>query len=451
MVLTRKQLLELLQPYRIKGDNLSNANKEKLLKNAFDRNLIKSVNETFNYYIKDNLGYIFLNNRDSKIKEWATIDKNDYEKVIKYKWHISKTDDNKRYVENQEKTRLHKFILGESQQNLIIDHINSNSLDNRRENLRFVTRQINSQNRIKDKNKSSQYYGVCKTKWGWCSKCSGVHLGYFEDEICAAYSYDLYVIEKFNGQGKINDVDKPENFVKFEKKKIINKGIKTLKNGKFQSLYWDKNKKKMINLGIFEKLEEAINTYNSYCTNQKLINERNHSLIPIVRDNDKIAIIPVKNKNDIVYTLVDDKMWHEFMKYKWCVDSNGYVISNKRRMHSLVLNTKEGQLIDHIHNKLDNRINSLRITNYSVNNHNKKPYTITNMKGVGKAGKKFRARVTLNKKEYLFGNYTTIEIAAYAYDCGAKEVYGDNARINNVRKPDNMKWSKELFRLIDDN
>lgn len=43
--------------------------------------------------------------------------------------------------------RLHTFIIGKPPDGLVIDHINGNGLDNRRENLRFVTPKENARNR----------------------------------------------------------------------------------------------------------------------------------------------------------------------------------------------------------------------------------------------------------------------------------------------------------------
>jgi hypothetical protein len=42
----------------------------------------------------------------------------------------------------------------------IIDHINSDRLDNRRENLRIVNSVENARNRSKQKNGTSKYYGA---------------------------------------------------------------------------------------------------------------------------------------------------------------------------------------------------------------------------------------------------------------------------------------------------
>jgi len=44
------------------------------------------------------------------------------------------------------KTRLHRFILGDIDPQLIVDHINGNTMDNRKENLRVTTRRENNKN-----------------------------------------------------------------------------------------------------------------------------------------------------------------------------------------------------------------------------------------------------------------------------------------------------------------
>ena len=69
----------------------------------------------------------------------------DYDRVMQYKWHIhrSKGKNKKagqpyaRAMINGKRTLLHRFILNPSD-DLHVDHINFQTLDNRRENIRAV-------------------------------------------------------------------------------------------------------------------------------------------------------------------------------------------------------------------------------------------------------------------------------------------------------------------------
>ena len=62
---------------------------------------------------------------------------------------------------------LHQMIMG-NMPGLVIDHINRDRYDSRRENLRFCTQRENSLNsdRIKNREKTSKYTGVYKHKCG---------------------------------------------------------------------------------------------------------------------------------------------------------------------------------------------------------------------------------------------------------------------------------------------
>ena len=77
------------------------------------------------------------------------IDKDDYDKIRKYKWTLSVHGADIRIVANTAKLNrcyLHQFIIGAVPQSKVIDHINRNPLDNRKNNLRIVNRSINSTN-----------------------------------------------------------------------------------------------------------------------------------------------------------------------------------------------------------------------------------------------------------------------------------------------------------------
>ena len=87
---------------------------------------------------------------------------------------------------------LHHLILGKPEKGLMIDHIEHNGLDNRKDNLRLVTRQQNGWNRKSSKNSSSDYKGVSWNeaikKWAAGIACNRkqINIGYFTCEKEAA-------------------------------------------------------------------------------------------------------------------------------------------------------------------------------------------------------------------------------------------------------------------------
>lgn len=103
-------------------------------------------------------------------KDSFIFDKEDYKK-IKNKGISIKKDINTDYVYVYSKNKvvsLHKIIMNSSKGDLI-DHINGNGLDNRKENLRICTKQQNAFNHKKFKTNTSGYTGVVwdknRNKW----------------------------------------------------------------------------------------------------------------------------------------------------------------------------------------------------------------------------------------------------------------------------------------------
>lgn len=112
------------------------------------------------------------------IKEYVVkIDKKDLEEVSKYRWFISSkpiypyTDIWNKKTKSVKRIRLHKFLMGDNGK-LFTDHINGDKLDNRRSNLRFVTRAFNTMNRIPKKG----HLGYCKTKYSKTSRHRKLYL-----------------------------------------------------------------------------------------------------------------------------------------------------------------------------------------------------------------------------------------------------------------------------------
>lgn len=91
-----------------------------------------------------------------KTKSGDTImtDLDDFDQLNKYSWCVSKTGYAVANIGNKV-TKMHRYILGVKNTCEVVDHINGNKLDNRKENLRICTQAENSRNKT-----ISNEYGV---------------------------------------------------------------------------------------------------------------------------------------------------------------------------------------------------------------------------------------------------------------------------------------------------
>lgn len=85
-------------------------------------------------------------------------DKEDYLLVSKYSWCISKTGYPVANI-NHKVIKLHRYILNAPPKS-IIDHINGNTLDNRKTNLRFATHLGNARNSTVSKSSKIKHLGI---------------------------------------------------------------------------------------------------------------------------------------------------------------------------------------------------------------------------------------------------------------------------------------------------
>jgi len=133
----------------------------------------------------------------------ALVDDEDFERLNKYNWCVSQKKKN--YYAMRKDTAgktvyMHHEVIGKPSRGLQTDHIDNNSLNNQRNNLRFVTPRDNAQNK-KYIIKYSRYFGVSYNKrrikdpWVARMRIKGVntHLGYFSNEKEAAQAYQKAV------------------------------------------------------------------------------------------------------------------------------------------------------------------------------------------------------------------------------------------------------------------
>jgi hypothetical protein len=156
--------------------------------------------------------YVFVPLTQGK---WTVIDAADAEAVLKFRWHARQVRCRgyrlgwyaARSV-GSKTIHLHRVIAG-TPDGMETDHVNQNSLDNRRANLRHATRSQNAANLPNVRN-SSGLRGVTWNRprrcWQACIRHGGKlhHLGYFTDPFEAARARDEKAVELHGEFARLN-------------------------------------------------------------------------------------------------------------------------------------------------------------------------------------------------------------------------------------------------------
>lgn len=133
-----------------------------------------SRDKTNHIEILEDHAEIFLIDKNNEICAKALIDLDDVDKVKNIKWHRSDLQRSTYYCisNNSEWRRIHRLIMGVTDKDIVVDHINHNGLDNRKSNLR--TSGQNTCNCLTSKNNKSGHKGVywSKERKKWCAQIS---------------------------------------------------------------------------------------------------------------------------------------------------------------------------------------------------------------------------------------------------------------------------------------
>jgi hypothetical protein len=143
--------------------------------------------------------------------QFATVSAGDYQRISGHRWYahwVPATQSFRAVRMTRERGGprdslefMHRVLMGVTDSKLDVDHINHDTLDNRRDNLRVATRSANASNQRKVPGTSSRFKGVTwrirERKWfaQITSNYKRRGLGYFDSEVAAAEAYDRAALE----------------------------------------------------------------------------------------------------------------------------------------------------------------------------------------------------------------------------------------------------------------
>jgi hypothetical protein len=190
--------------------------------------------------------------KNSKIILFSVVDDEDFDKINKYKWSIL-TSGNKKYACRQYKKDgkikrifLHRYIMNTEDNKIQIDHIDGNTMNNQKSNLRSCSPKENCYNKKVASNNTSGYKGVWSYKHMWVASIQKdnkkFHCGRFENKEDAKEAYNKKAEELFGDFANLNICDmstyKIDSDLENNKIEKVQKIIKSLKNNDHKKKYY---------------------------------------------------------------------------------------------------------------------------------------------------------------------------------------------------------------------
>lgn len=152
--------------------------------------------------------------------QWSWIDEEDYPSVSRFKWCANEKECGTyavTYVRGYGYLTLHSFLM-QPPPGKVVDHIDGDSLNNRRSNLRVVTQSQNLMNKRVRRNTVLRFKGVNwdKSRGKWMVKVQKerevIWIGRFDDEIDAALAYNEAARIHFGEYARLNSIPVTEPF-----------------------------------------------------------------------------------------------------------------------------------------------------------------------------------------------------------------------------------------------
>ena len=325
----------------------------------------------------------------------AIVDAEDLEKIGEYRWAAvwiakSKKYYVRAYVSATKGTIGLQRLLTNAKKDDVVDHINGDSLDNRKSNLRLCTKRQNAQNMPPQSRNELGIRGV-----------------YRKD---IRYVARIYIDGRNAYLGTFNTIEEAiEARLKAEKEI----------HGEFS------RKTDMV-------VHERVQYVERDCKPEEYYMEGYGTVYRVPLTKGQFAIIDIED-----YDIVSKHTWHA--SFAKC--SNSYYAKTNikiegkqtsKPMHKLIMNAPKGFVIDHINgNTLDNRRCNLRVCTQAENSRNRKTSenTISGYKGVIKKKNRWQARIMYNSEHINLGFFSTPQEAHEAYCAAALKYFGEFARL----------------------
>lgn len=400
-----------------------------------------------------------LNSKDGRLSFSALCSTDVYEDLMKYSWHVTDTG----YVQSEvhgRTTTMHKYLM-KTPKGMVVDHINGIRHDNRRENLRILTKLGNNQNRRKKKGVSSLHRGVGKIGKRWCASITVngnyTNLGGYKEEHMAAEAFDVFVVHN----NLLHPLNYPEKRFEYLTRRPFKSRVRaskykgvTKQSRRYRARI--SHEKTPIELGVFESEIMAAKSIDSFIVAHNLDRTLNfpsdypnyvppHKPIKTLFEeiDDMTVRIIIPSKLDSVVLIDRDR--YDMIKYDNFALHNGYVISTmsgQRLSRILMEETDPEVYIDHIdRNRLNNCMSNLRRSDGNLNSHNK-----TKREGASStyfnvmknpSSTTWRAVIRNNYKRHDVGCFKTEELAARKRDIYVLDNFPDQ------HYPLNFTWTPE--------
>lgn len=206
----------------------------------------RSIQDPNEYRIdyENNCIIMDLYKRSYKVAE-CLFDLDDLDRVTKYKWRLWRDRVWTGNGKETERIQAQYFVLNRKpQKGFVVDHINSNPLDNRKCNLRVTTQWYNRKNNKLNSNNTSGFCGVAKNKNSWSAQIKynyiSCNFGTYNnicDAVYARYVAENILFKEFRSTQNDENImtqialcENKENIEKFVISQIINTYGKSVLN-----------------------------------------------------------------------------------------------------------------------------------------------------------------------------------------------------------------------------